>query len=49
MPGLEPPSDPPYAERTSQSYCGRLGPEAPVERTELMRLLLHDGYRHVAE
>jgi perosamine synthetase len=43
IPHLEPPYDPPYAERTWQSYCVRVGPRAPIGRTELMRSLLHDG------
>ena len=43
MPGLEPPYDPPYAERTWQSYCVRVTPRASVGRTELMRRLLADG------
>jgi dTDP-4-amino-4,6-dideoxygalactose transaminase len=43
IPHLEPPYDPPYATRTWQSYCVRIGPGAPIGRTELMRRLLHDG------
>jgi perosamine synthetase len=43
IPCVEPPYDPPYAERTWQSYAFRLLPEAPIERTELMRRLLGDG------
>jgi dTDP-4-amino-4,6-dideoxygalactose transaminase len=43
IPGLEPPYDPPYAQRTWQSYCVRVGPHAAVGRTELMRRLLRDG------
>jgi len=43
IPGLHAPYDPPESERTWQSYCVRVDPEAPVERTELMRLLLADG------
>jgi perosamine synthetase len=43
VPGLEPPYDPPYAERTWQSYCVRVTPRAAVGRTELMRRLLADG------
>lgn len=43
IPHLEPPYEPPYAQRTWQSYCVRLAPGAPVERTELMRNLLRDG------
>jgi perosamine synthetase len=42
-PHLETPFDPEYAQRTWQSYCVRVRPGAPVERTELMRRLLHDG------
>jgi dTDP-4-amino-4,6-dideoxygalactose transaminase len=40
---LEPPYDPPYAVRTWQSYCVRVGLGAAVPRTELMRRLLADG------
>jgi perosamine synthetase len=43
VPFLAPPYDPPYAERTWQSYCARIEPGAPVGRTELMRQLLRDG------
>ena len=43
MPGIEPPFEPEYAERTWQSYAVRLLPEAPLERNELMRRLLADG------
>jgi perosamine synthetase len=43
IPGLEAPYDPPYAERTWQSYCVRVGPRGHVGRTELMRRLLRDG------
>jgi perosamine synthetase len=43
LPNLYPPHEPPYAQRTWQSYCVRVGPHAPVSRTELMRRLLHDG------
>ena len=43
MPHLEPPYEPEYAERTWQSYAVRLSPDAPVDRTELMRGLLRDG------
>jgi dTDP-4-amino-4,6-dideoxygalactose transaminase len=43
LPCLEAPYDPPYARRTWQSYCARLGPDAPLERIELMRRLLEDG------
>jgi dTDP-4-amino-4,6-dideoxygalactose transaminase len=41
--GIETPWDPPYAERTWQSYAVRVRPEAGIERTELMRQLLADG------
>jgi perosamine synthetase len=40
---IEAPYDPPYAQRTWQSYCVRIDPSAPIERTELMRSLLRDG------
>jgi perosamine synthetase len=43
IPYIEAPYDPPYAERTWQSYCVRLAPGAPIDRTELMRSLLRDG------
>ena len=43
IPGLEPPFEPPYAERTWQSYAFTIAPGAPVGRDELMRLLLRDG------
>lgn len=43
IPHLEAPYDPPYATRTWQSYCVRLGPAAPIGRNELMRRLLGDG------
>jgi dTDP-4-amino-4,6-dideoxygalactose transaminase len=43
IPHLQAPHDPSYAERTWQSYCVRVAPGAPLERTELMRSLLHDG------
>jgi perosamine synthetase len=43
IPGLDVPYDPPYAERTWQSYCVRVMPSASVGRTELMRRLLADG------
>jgi perosamine synthetase len=42
IPGVETPYDPPYAERTWQSYCVRIAPAAGG-RTELMRRLLADG------
>ena len=40
---VETPSDPPYASRTWQSYCIRLGAESAVSRDELMQQLLDDG------
>jgi perosamine synthetase len=43
VPGIDPPYDPDYAERTWQSYAVRLAPDLPVGRTELMRSLLQDG------
>jgi dTDP-4-amino-4,6-dideoxygalactose transaminase len=43
IPHIEAPYDPPYAKRTWQSYCVRMGPGSPIGRTELMRALLHDG------
>jgi|tagenome__1003787_1003787.scaffolds.fasta_scaffold20983808_5 perosamine synthetase len=43
MPYLEPPYEPPYAERTWQSYAVWLSPHAPLSRQELMRGLLRDG------
>jgi perosamine synthetase len=43
VPHLETPYEPEYAQRTWQSYCVRVAPGAPVERTELMRRLLRDG------
>jgi perosamine synthetase len=43
VPHLETPYEPEYAQRTWQSYCVRIAPGAPVERTELMRRLLRDG------
>ena len=43
LPYLQAPYDPPYATRTWQSYCVRIGPAAPLGRTELMSRLLEDG------
>jgi len=43
IPTLHAPYDPPGSERTWQSYCVRVDPSSPVERTELMRRLLADG------
>ena len=40
---LEAPYEPGDRRRTWQSYCVRVGPGSPVERTELMHLLLADG------
>jgi perosamine synthetase len=40
---LEPPFTPEGVQRTWQSYAVRVAPGAPVDRTELMRLLLRDG------
>jgi perosamine synthetase len=40
---IEPPYEPPYAERTWQSYAVRLLPGAQIGRAELMRVLLLDG------
>ncbi|HUH79958.1 MAG TPA: DegT/DnrJ/EryC1/StrS family aminotransferase [Solirubrobacteraceae bacterium] len=43
VPFVETPYEPPYAERTWQSYCIRLAPGSPVDQAELMALLLRDG------
>lgn len=43
IPHLEAPYDPPYAKRTWQSYCVRVGAGAPLGRTQLMQRLLADG------
>jgi len=43
IPYIDPPFDPEYAERTWQSYAVHLAPNAPVGRTELMRMLFRDG------
>ncbi len=43
MPGLDPPFEPDYAVRTWQSYCVRVTRRCALERTELMRALLHEG------
>src|SRR3954468_14104873 len=40
---LAAPFEPGYAERTWQSYAVTLAPGAPLDRNELMRLLLADG------
>jgi perosamine synthetase len=43
VPFIAAPYEPPYAERTWQSYSIHIAPDAPLSRTELMRSLLHDG------
>jgi dTDP-4-amino-4,6-dideoxygalactose transaminase len=43
LPHYAVPTDPPYAVRTWQSYALRVLPGAPIDRTEMMRRLLHDG------
>ena len=43
LPGLETPYEPDYAVRTWQSYAVRVTAGSPLDRTELMRRLLHDG------
>jgi perosamine synthetase len=43
IPHLQAPYDPPYAQRTWQSYCVRIASGAPIGRTELMRSLMRDG------
>lgn len=43
IPGIEPPYEPPYAERTWQSYCVRVRSDSPIGRNDLMRRLLADG------
>jgi dTDP-4-amino-4,6-dideoxygalactose transaminase len=43
IPYLETPYEPPYAERTWQSYCVRILPGSPIGRTALMQRLLEDG------
>jgi len=43
VPWIETPHEPEYAARAWQSYPIRIGAEAPVDATELMRLLLQDG------
>jgi perosamine synthetase len=40
---VEPPFEPGYAQRTWQSYAVTIADDAPVDRNELMRLLLLDG------
>jgi perosamine synthetase len=43
IPGISPPYEPLYAQRTWQSYCVRIEPHAAIDRLELMRRLLNDG------
>jgi len=43
LPGIEIPVTPEYAQRTWQSYAVRITSDSPLDRTELMRALLHDG------
>ena len=43
VPGIEIPYEPEGIKRTWQSYAVRVVPGAAVDRTELMRRLLHDG------
>jgi perosamine synthetase len=43
IPEIEAPYDPPYAQRTWQSYCVRIAPGASIDRNELMRRLLNEG------
>jgi perosamine synthetase len=43
LPQLDVPFTPEYARRTWQSYAVRVRPSSPVDRTELMRRLHHDG------
>jgi dTDP-4-amino-4,6-dideoxygalactose transaminase len=43
LPHLDAPYEPDYAVRTWQSYALTVRPSSPVERTDLMRRLLHDG------
>ena len=43
MPALHAPYDPPYSERTWQSYSVRVDARSPISRTDLMRRLLADG------
>jgi perosamine synthetase len=43
MPGMEIPYEPENIKRTWQSYAVRIVPGSAVDRTELMRRLLHDG------
>ena len=43
VPFVDTPYEPPYAERTWQSYCIRLAPGSRVDQGELMTLLLRDG------
>jgi perosamine synthetase len=43
VPWIQTPSDPPYAQRTWQSYPIRLDPDGPLVVEEMMRSLLGDG------
>jgi dTDP-4-amino-4,6-dideoxygalactose transaminase len=43
VPYIETPYEPPYATRTWQSYCVRVGARSPLSRTALMQALLDDG------
>jgi perosamine synthetase len=43
IPGIEPPRDPPFTERTWQSYCIRIDPRVAMGPSELMQRLLDDG------
>jgi perosamine synthetase len=43
IPWIEVPRDPAYAERTWQSYPVRVLPGGPLDASELMRALLHEG------
>ena len=43
IPYLDAPFEPGYAVRTWQSYAVRVSPGSPLNRTEIMRRLLHDG------
>ena len=40
---LEAPYEPPYATRTWQSYCVRIGPGSPIDQGDLMQAMLDDG------
>ncbi len=43
VPGIEPPYEPGYAQRTWQSYAVRMTPAARIGRAELMQAMLDDG------